>query len=133
MRKSLRLNSLSPVKGILAGLYKKPLKKTFQCAAEGRIDDDHLAPPQAQNLPDDGADVVHIHLLYDSTRLDVLFKSIPQSIKFVRRFGDEQRQFRQKCQFVCPRHLLTPMNLLEVRAQIAPNRTAAGESVPHCR
>jgi hypothetical protein len=27
-----------------------PLEKIFQYAAEGRIDDDHLAPPQAQDL-----------------------------------------------------------------------------------
>src|SRR6516225_7227205 len=82
----------------------------LQCAAEGRIDDDHLAPPQAQDLPDNGADVVHIHMLYDAPRFDLSFKSIAQSIKFFSRFGDEQRQLRQKCQLVFT-HLLTPVNL----------------------
>src|ERR1700730_11732281 len=76
------------------------------------MDDDPLAPPQAQDLPDDGAYVVHIHLLYDPTRLDLLFKSIPQSIKFIGRFGDKQRQLRQKCQLVST-HLVTPVNLPE--------------------
>src|SRR5262245_39768977 len=84
----------------------------LQCAAEGRINDHHLAPPQAQNLPDDGADVVHIHLLYDAPGLDLPFTSIPHSIKFIGRFGDEQRQLRQKCHFLCSIHLLTPINLL---------------------
>jgi hypothetical protein len=92
---------------IKAGLPKKPLEKIFQCAAEGRIDDDHLAPPQAQDFPDDGADVVHIHLLYDPARLDLLFESITQGVKFIGRFGDEQRQFRQKGQIVSSTHLLT--------------------------
>src|SRR5262245_23176091 len=85
----------------------------LQCAAEGRIDDDHLASPQAQDLPDDGADVVHIHLLDDPLRLDLSFESIAQGIEFVGRFGNEQRRLRQKCQFVCSTHLLTPVNLLE--------------------
>src|SRR6266700_4666747 len=84
----------------------------LQCAAEGRIDDDHLASPQAQDLPDDGADVVHIHLLDDPTRLDLLIKSVAQSIKFVGRFGYQQRQLRQKCQLVST-HLVTPVNLPE--------------------
>src|SRR5215831_4542798 len=110
MRKSLRLNSLSPVRGILAGLYKKPPEKIFQCAAQGRIDDDHLAPPQAQNLPDERADVVHIHLLYDPAWFNLSLKSIAQSIKLIGRFGDKQRQLRQKCQPVST-HLLTPVNL----------------------
>src|SRR5262249_25070458 len=70
-----------------------------------RIDDDHLAPPQAQDFPDDGADVVHINLLYDPARLDLLFKSIKQGIKFIGRFTNEQRQFRQKCQLVSSIHL----------------------------
>src|SRR6516164_4044638 len=85
-------------------------EKMLQCAAEGRIDDDHLAPPQAQDLPDNGADVVHIHLLYDAPRLDLSFKSIAQSIKFFSRFGDQQWQLRQKCQLVSSTHLLTPVN-----------------------
>src|SRR5262249_5910860 len=84
----------------------------LKCPAEGRIGDAHLAPPQAQDLPDDGADVVHIHLLYDPTRLHLSFKSIAQSIKFFSRFGDQQRQLRQKCQLVST-HLLTPVNLPE--------------------
>ena len=71
----------------------------MQCDAEGRIDDDHLAAPQAQRLPDDGADVVDVHLLYDPARLDLLFKSIAQSIKFIGKFGDKQWRLRQKCQF----------------------------------
>src|SRR5262244_2027216 len=95
---------------ILAGLLEELLEKTLQCAAEGRIDDDHLAPPQAQDLPDDGADVVHIHLLDDPTRLDLLFESIAQSIKFFSRFGYQQRQLRQKCQLISSTHLLTPVN-----------------------
>src|SRR5262245_36462932 len=82
----------------------------LQCAAEGRIDDDHLAPPQAQDLPNDGANVVHIHLLDDPTRLDLLIKSVAQSIKFVGRFGYQQRQLRQKCQLISWTHLLTPVN-----------------------
>src|SRR6266508_2849716 len=82
----------------------------LQCAAEGRIDDDGFAPPQAQDLPDDGADVVHIHLLYDPTRLDLSFKSIAQRIKFIGRFGEEQWRFRQKCQLIFSAHLLTPLN-----------------------
>src|SRR6516225_11260867 len=100
---------------ILAGLLEKLREKTLQCAAEGRIDDDHLAAPQAQDLPDHGAHVVHIHLLYDPARFDLLLKSIAQSIKFISRFGDEQRQFRQKGQLVSSTHLLTPVNLLEAR------------------
>src|SRR6516164_10352885 len=84
----------------------------LQCAAEGRIDDDHLASPQAQDLPDNGADVVDIHLLYDAPRFDLSFKSSAQSIKFFSRFGDQQRQLRQKCQLVST-HLLTPVNLPE--------------------
>jgi len=59
------------------------------------------------------ADVVDIHLLYDAPRFDLLFKSIAQSIKFSSRFGDQQRQLRQKCQLVSSTHLLTPVNLLE--------------------
>src|SRR5262249_25295420 len=47
---------------------------------------------------------------------------------FVRRFGDEQRQLRQKCQFVCSTHFLTPINLLS-RAFMARRRTAVGESL----
>src|SRR6516225_6727701 len=113
---------------ILAGLLEKLREKILQCAAEGRIDDDHLAPPQAQDLPDDGADVVHIHLLYDAPRLDFFFKSIPQSIKFIGSFGDKQRRLRQKCQFVCSAHLFAPMKLLS-RAFTARLRTAAGESL----
>jgi hypothetical protein len=42
----------------------------FQCTAEGDIDDERLAPPQAQDLPDDGADVVHVHLLDDPLRFN---------------------------------------------------------------
>src|SRR5262245_41570753 len=101
----------------------------LQCTAEGRIDDDHLASPQAQNLPDDGADVVDIHLLYDPARFDVLLKSIAQSINFIGGFGDKQGQIRQKCQLVSWTHLLAPMNLREVgesalaRAKRAPART----------
>src|SRR6516225_8466380 len=83
----------------------------LQCAAEGRIDDVHLAPPQTEDLPDDSADVVHIHPLYDPARLDLLFKRIAQSIKFIGRFGDKQWQLRQKCQLVSSTHLLTPVNL----------------------
>src|SRR5262245_47649667 len=71
---------------------------------------------------------MHIHLLYDPARLDLSFKSIAQSIKFLGRFGDEQRQFRQKCQFVCSRHLLAPMKLLS-RSFVARLCTAAGESL----
>ena len=59
-----------------------------------------LHRPQAQDFPEDGADVVHIHPLYDPTRLDLLFKSIAQSVKFIGRYGDEQRQLWQKSQFV---------------------------------
>src|SRR5262245_36303302 len=77
----------------------------LQCAAKGRINDDHLASPQAQNLPDDGADVVDIHLLYDPARFDLSLKSIAQSTKFIGRFGDKQGQLRQKCQFVSSTHL----------------------------
>src|SRR6516164_484330 len=84
----------------------------LQCAAESRIDNHHLAPPQAQNLPDDCADVVHIHLFYDPTRLDLSLKSIAQSIKFIGRFSDKQRQLRQKCQLVST-HLPTPVNIPE--------------------
>jgi hypothetical protein len=36
---------------------------------------------------------MHIHLFDDPTRLDLSFKSIPQSIKFIGRFGDEQGDF----------------------------------------
>ena len=75
---------------ILAGLSQKLLKKILQCAAEGRIDDSHLTPPQSQDLPDGGADVVHIHLLYDPARFDLSLKSIAQSTKFIGRFGDKQ-------------------------------------------
>jgi hypothetical protein len=35
-------------------------------------------------------------LLYDPLRLDLSFKSIAQGIKFFSRFGDQQRQLRQK-------------------------------------
>src|SRR5262249_49644125 len=87
-------------------LIRENWKKILQGATEGRIDDDHLAAAQPQDLPDDGADVVHIHLFDDPTRLDLSFKSIPQSIKFIGRFGDEQRHLRQKCQFVYSRHLI---------------------------
>src|SRR5262252_10578406 len=94
-----------------------------QCIAEGSIDDGRLAPPVAQDLPDDGTDIVDIHLLYDPTRLDLLFKSIAQSIKFIGRFGDEQRQLRQKGQPVSSTHLLTPMNLPEGRGVVLASRT----------
>src|SRR5262249_29579352 len=99
----------------------------LQCAAEGRIDNHHLAPTQSPDFPDDGADVVHIHLLDDPTWLDLLIKSVAQSIKFVGRFGDKQRQLRQKCQLVSWTHLLTPVNLPEAggwcwRGQRAPAR-----------
>src|SRR5215813_3302699 len=77
----------------------------LQCAAEGRIDDDHLASPQAQNLPYERADIVHIHVLYDAARLDLSLKSIAQSIKFIGRFTNQQRQLRQKCQLVPSTHL----------------------------
>src|SRR5262245_22618165 len=77
----------------------------LQSAAEGRIDDGGLPAPLAQDVPDDVADVVHVHLLYDPTRLDLLFKSIAQSIKFIGRFGDKQWRLRQKCQFVSSTHL----------------------------
>src|SRR6266536_1026962 len=96
----------------------------LQCAAEGRIDDDHLASPQAQDLPDDGADVVHIHLLDDPTRLDLLIKSVAQSIKFVGRFGYQQRQLRQKCQLVST-HLVTPVNLPEAGELVLAMRTCS--------
>src|SRR4029453_4859527 len=82
----------------------------LQCGAEGGIDDDGFAPPQAQDLPNDGADVVHIHLLYDPTRLDLSFKSIAQRIEFIGRFGEEQWRFRQKCQLIFSAHLLPPLN-----------------------
>src|SRR6516225_40280 len=81
-----------------------------QCIAEGSIDDGRLPPPQAQDLPHDATDFVDIHLLYDAARLDLLFKRIAQSIKFIGRFGDKQRQLRQKCQLVSSTHLLTPVN-----------------------
>src|SRR6516225_3863523 len=84
-----------------------------QCIAEGSIDDGRLPPPQAQDLPHDATDFVDIHLLYDAARLDLLFKRIAQSIKFIGRFGDKQRQLRQKCQLVSSTHLLTPVNLPE--------------------
>src|SRR6266542_5794965 len=90
----------------------------LQCAAEGRIDDDGFAPPQAQDLPDDGADVVHIHLLYDPTRLDLSFKSIAQRIEFIGRFGEEQWRFRQKCQLIFSAHLLTPLSYPDARAVV---------------
>src|SRR5262249_43367213 len=87
--------------------------KISEGGGEGGMEEDGLAPPQAQDLPDDRADVVHIHLLDDAPRLDLLFKSIAQSIKFIRRFGDQQRRLRQKCQLVFSTHLLTPVNLPE--------------------
>src|SRR5262249_51432183 len=86
------------------------VEKSGQRGGGGGFEYVHLSPPQAQDLPDDGADVVHIHLLYDPTRLDLLFKSIAQSIEFIGRFGDQQRQLRQKCQLVPSTHLLTPVN-----------------------
>jgi hypothetical protein len=89
----------------------KAAREDFPVRCGRRIDDDHLAPPQAQDLPGDGADVVHMHLLDDPTRLDVLFKSIPQSIKFIGRFSAKQRRLRQKCQLVSSTHLFTPVNL----------------------
>src|SRR5215470_3097904 len=95
----------------------------LQCAAEGGIDDVHLAPPQTEDLPDDGAHIVHVHVLYDPARLDLLFKRIAQSIKFIGRFGDEQRQLRQKCQFVSSTHLLTPVNLPEAGELLLARRT----------
>src|SRR3954463_959450 len=98
----------------------------LQCGAEGGIDYDHLASPQAQNLPDDGADVVDIHLLYDPARLDLSLKSITQSTKFIGGFGDKQGQLRQKCQLVFWTHLLTPMNLREGRGV----RVGEGERAP---
>src|SRR5262249_6876717 len=118
---------ISHVISTRACVPKELLKTILQRVGEGRIDDDHLAPPQAQDLPDDGADVVHIHLLYDVPRLDLSLKSIAQSIKFIGRFGDEQRQLRQKGQFVYSRHLFAPMKLLS-RASMARLRNAAGES-----
>src|SRR6266498_5561510 len=93
-------------------------EKMLQCAAEGRIDDDGFAPPQAQDLPDDGADVVHIHLLYDPMRLDLSFKSIAQRIEFIGRFGEEQWRFRQKCQLIFSAHLLTPLSYPDARAVV---------------
>ena len=71
---------------------------------------------------------MHIHVLYDPTWFDLLLKSIAQCIKFIGGFGDEQRQFRQKCQFVCSTHLFAPKKLLS-RAFMARLRTAAGESL----
>ena len=56
---------------------------------------------------------MHIHLLYDAPRLDLLFKSIPQSVKFIGRFGDKQRQLRKKCQLVSSTHLTHSSELLE--------------------
>src|SRR5215469_11846338 len=94
-----------------------------QCIAEGSIDDGRLAPPKAQDLPDDGTDFVDIHLLYDAARLDLLFKRIAQSIKFIGRFGDKQRQLRQKCQLVSSTHLLTPVNLPEAGELLLVRRT----------
>src|SRR5262249_15561771 len=41
-----------------------------------------------------------------SLRLDLSFKSIAQSIKFISRFTNKQRQFRQKCQLVSSTHLI---------------------------
>jgi hypothetical protein len=58
-----------------------------QCVAEGSIDDGRLGPPEAQSLPGDGAELVDIHLLDDAARLDLSFKRIAQSIKFIGRFG----------------------------------------------
>src|SRR5262249_13522374 len=50
---------------------------------KGRIYNDRLAPPQPQDLPNDGADVAHIHPLDDPTWLDLSFESIAQSIELV--------------------------------------------------
>src|SRR6516225_12061525 len=108
---------------ILAGLLEKLREKILQCAAETRIDDDPLAAPQTQDLPDDGADVVHIHLLYDPARLNLSLKSFAQSIKFFSRFGDQQRQLRQNCQLVSSTHLLTPVNLPEGGELLLARRT----------
>src|SRR5262245_5968719 len=59
---------------------------------------------------------MHIHLLYDPTRLDLSFESIAQSIEFIGRFGDKQRQLGKKCQLVSSTHLTHSIELLEARA-----------------
>jgi len=56
---------------------------------------------------------------------DLLFKSIARSIKFFSRFGDQQRQLRQKCQLVSSTHLLTPVNLLEAGELVLARRTCS--------
>src|SRR5262245_23723510 len=48
---------------------------------------------------------MHIHLLNDAVRLDLSFKCIAQSFKFIGRFTNQQRQLRQKCQLVPSTHL----------------------------
>ena len=64
-----------------------------------------------------------LHVHYDPARLDLLFKRIAQSIKFIGRFGDEQRQLRQKCQLVSSTHLLTPVNLPKAGELLLARRT----------
>src|SRR5262249_45124340 len=128
MRKLPRRTSC--LKVLLAGLPELH-EKILQCAAESRIDDDHLAAPQTQDLPDNGADVVHIHLLYDPARLDLSFKCIAQSIKFIGRFTSQQRQLRQNCQLVPSTHLLTPVNLPEARRVVLASRACCRTQTNH--
>jgi hypothetical protein len=63
------------------------------------------------------------HLLYDPTRLDLLFKSIAQSIKFIGRFGDKQWRLRQKRQLVFSTHLTHSSELTRGPGQWLARRT----------
>ena len=67
---------------------------------------------------------MHIHVLDDPTRLDLLFKSIAQSIEFIGSFSDKQRQLRKKCQLVST-HLVTPVNLPETGELVLAMRTCS--------
>ena len=67
---------------------------------------------------------MHIHVLDDPTRLDLLFKSIAQSIEFIGSFRDKQRQLRKKCQLVST-HLVTPVNLPETGELVLAMRTCS--------